>query len=251
MESDKVCPNCGYQVKPEDFYCPSCRHRIDFPVTGSEEMFTPEPISERVQLAKALTESSFIYIASILLSTALFVALSLGLNISSVLQSLLQMASIGLSGTSLIYLAGFLTGPSRKFRKLHVPTLLIYLLGLGNILLVIALGTIFPYSTALNKIVGELGNNANVALLVPQYSTFFALVGIAGFLGLVGTIGFVLALSRSSRILNQPIILYAIIAGLICIFLELVSGIPAFMLLPPVLIINGARNSLSFDTSKN
>lgn len=251
MESDIVCPNCGYQVKPEDFYCPSCHHRIEFQVTGSEEMFKHEPIGERVQLAKALTGSSFIYMASILLYTAQFAALALSLSISSEVQSLLEMASIGLSGIALIFMAGFMTGPARKFRKLHIPSLLTYMLGFGNILLVIALGSIFPYSTTLNTLIGALGNSANVTQLASQYSTFFALLGIAGFLGLVGTVGFVLALSRISKILNQPLIYYGIIAGLICVFLEIASGIPAFMLLPPIMIINGARKSLFSGTLEN
>lgn len=245
METDSVCPNCGYQVKQEDYYCPSCRHRIEFISSGNREVVDLEPIAEMVQLSKALIVSSLLYMIAIALTTAQSVILSFVPNASAATQSIIVMASISMSSASASYLAALVFGPSRRLRKLHYPVLLTFLLGIGNFLLVIGLASIYPFPSTLDTIVAGLGNSANVLQLASQYSTFFVLVGTAGFLGIFGTIGLVLTLLRSSRILAQPLIYYGMLAGVVGTFAELISGLPVFLFLAPLLIILGARKSLN------
>lgn len=245
MENQKLCPNCGYQVSSDDYYCPSCRHRIEFPTPASAPTTQSVPIQETADLSKTLIWSSLLYIISIILSTAQALMVAIEPGISGDLQSVIVMASVGVSSVSVIYLAMFLIAPSRRFRNLHIPMILTFLFGIANILILIGLASIYPFPGTLNSIVTSLGNSASTLLIASQYLTFFVTLGIAGFIGIFGIIGLLLVLHRSSKILSQPLVYYGMIAGILCTFIELFTGLPLFMIIPPFLIIQGARRSIN------
>ena len=210
LETEHLCPNCGYQVKQEDYYCPSCRHRIEFTNTGNVEVVDLEPVAEKVQILKALLFSSLLYILSIVVSTVQFAFSYMPYNLPATDDSLLIMGSLALSALSVLYLAGSLFAPSRRLKTLHLPALLTLVLGIGNLLLLTALALIYPSSSTLNGIINQLGNNSAMLQLAEQYSMFFVLVGLAGMLGIIGIIGLLLVFLRSSRILHEPLIHYGL-----------------------------------------
>lgn len=251
MDSELLCPNCGYQVKVDDYYCPSCKHRIEFPSTPEERVVENEPVTEMVQVTKALVISSLIYLVSAVLSSVQSGIQLYNYNYEPTLQSIMVMASIGMASVSAFYLGGASLTPSRRIKRLHYPSLLTIILGMANLLLVIGLASIFPFPSTLNNIVNSLGNSNSVLQIAAQYSVFLALAGTAGFLGIFGLIGLLIYLKRSSLILRQKLIYYGMVAGILCTVLELFSGLSVFLILPPVLIIIGARKSLILNFSEN
>lgn len=247
MEPHNICPNCGYQVSEDDYYCPSCKHRIEFTSRTTETMTEGEPITEMVQLSKALVLSSILYAISVALSTAESALTLFGGGKLVNAQSVTAMASIAMASVSALALGAFMTAPARKLTRLHYPSLLVFILGIANLLLVIGLASIFPFPSTLDNIVGGLANSANVLVLASQYTLFLTLAGLAGLFGIIGTIGLLLALHRSSRILRQPLVYYGMIAGILCTIIEAATGLSIIMLLAPILIIIGARRSLEPD----
>lgn len=247
MEPHNICPNCGYQVSEDDYYCPSCKHRIEFTSSSTEERIEIEPVIEMVQLSKALILSSILYAISVALSTAESALSLIGSGNWVKAQSVAAMASIAVASVSALSLGAFMAAPARKLSRLHYPSLLVITLGIANLLLVIGLASIYPFPSTLDNIVNGLASSANALQLASQYSLFFILAGFAGLLGIIGTIGLLLALHRSSRILRQPLIYYGMIAGILCTFIEAISGLSIILLLAPILIIIGARRSLEPD----
>lgn len=237
-------------MKPEDYYCPSCKHRIEFTESAPESPAEPQPVAEMVQLSHALIISSVLYAVSVVLTTAESAIELTNTGSYPGIQSIVTMASIAMASVSAFYLAAYVTGPAHKIRSLHYPSLLTFLLGVANLLLVIGLASIFPFPSTLNNIVTGLGNSAQVLQLASQYTLFFALVGIAGLLGILGTIGLIMVLHRSSRILRQQMIYYGLVAGVACTFIELFTGLSAVLLLAPIFIIIGARRSLEPDLTR-
>lgn len=250
MDSEILCPNCGYQITSEDVYCPSCRHRIDFPATHAQRHVELEPISEIVQLSKALVLSSYLYLISTVLSTAEFSIQLVNTNSMPNTQSIIVMSSIGFGALSALYLGSMSLTPSRRVRSLHFPALLTLILGVANLLLVIGLASIFPFPSTLDSIVNGLASNGNVLQLVSQYGLFFTLFSVSGFLLIIGAIGLILLLLRVSRVLRQPLVYYGMLAGVVCTFLQLLSGLSVVMVIPPILIIVGARRALSSNVAK-
>lgn len=247
LEPHNICPNCGYQVSEDDYYCPSCKHRIEFTSSSAEERVQTEPVTEMVQLSKALILSSILYAISVVLSTVESALGLIGSGIWVNAQSVAAMASIAMASVSALCLGAFMTAPARRLSRLHYPSLLVIMLGIANLLLVIGLASIFPFPSTLDNIVNGLANSANALALASQYSLFFVLAGFAGLFGIIGTIGLLLALHRSSRILRQPLVYYGMIAGIICTLIEVVTGLSIVLLLAPILIIIGARRSLEPD----
>ena len=200
-----------------------------------------------VQLSKALILSSILYAISVVLSTVESALSLIGSGNWLNAQSIAAMASIAMASVSALSLGALMTAPARRLSRLHYPSLLVIILGIANLLLVIGLASIFPFPSTLDNIVNGLASSANVLQLASQYSLFFALAGFAGLFGIIGTIGLLLALHRSSRILRQPLIYYGMIAGILCTFIEAISGLSIILLLAPILIIIGARRSLEPD----
>ncbi len=250
METHNICPNCGYQIGEDDYYCPSCKHRIEFTSSTTEGVPEVEPVAEMVQLSRALVLSSVLYAISVVLSTVESVMSFMGAGNLVNAQSIAAMASIAMASVSALCLGAFMTAPARKLRSLHYPSLLVFILGVANLLLVIGLASIFPFPSTLDNIVNGLANSANIMALASQYTLFLAMAGFAGLFGIIGTIGLLLALNRSSRILRQPLIYYGMIAGILCTFLEVITGLSILLLLAPILIIIGARRSLEPDLAQ-
>lgn len=244
LENEYFCPNCGYQVKPEEYYCPSCRHRIDLPLEEAPRTSFAEPIAEKVQIAKALVLSSVIYISSIVMSTFQFVLLSMNVNYPANAVSSIAVIATLVAGVAAFYLAGGIYTTIKTLKILHYPALLIFILGIANILLATALMLIFPSSSTLNSILTQLGTTGNVTQIAGKYATFFLLVGLASFLGIIGIAGFLIAINRISRILEDSTIRYGLIVAVIFALIEILTGFPLLMVVPPILFIIGAKRSI-------
>lgn len=244
MEKELLCPNCGYQLKPEDYYCPSCHHRVDVVVTQDLDTPSFEPVREKVQIAKAIELSSWIYIVSTLLSSAQFVLLSLSGSFSPELTSILAILSLLAGAGSAFYLAGGIFPAARSFRALYYPSLLLFVLGVANIILGIALILIFPSTNTLNTIISQISSGSGIQQLSGGIAIFLTLVGIAGLIGIIGIVGLLLATLRISRILGSKLIRYGLITGVVFSLIEALTGLPVLMLVPPVLFILGAREVL-------
>ena len=245
MESERICPNCGYQIKADEYYCPSCRHRVEETRTVPLEMALDEPVAEKVGLARALVFSSFIYLSSVTVSATQFIYLLLLSNPNQTIISVATLLSTGLTAVASIWLASGAYRSSRKIAGLHLPSILTFLFGCSNIVLLIALVTIFPSSGTLNEILTQITSLTLPQQLIQKYSSFFLLAGMAGLLGIPGVIGVVVAILRSSRILSQPLIRYGIFAGIILTFVDAFTGIPFLIIIAPVMIFIGTRRMVA------
>lgn len=243
MENELLCPNCGYQVKSDDYYCPSCKHRLDTVTTVARTVETRTTPAQYSSLAGSLIVSSAAYIISIALVSAQYFISIATTATNADLYSMLLVVSTLFSGVSAFLLAIGAYRVSGALRLLRNPSIMLFLLGAGNILLLIALLLIYPSSTTLSSILNQLGNPGSTQTVALAYGPFFALLGIAGIIGLVGLVGLLMVIHRSSRALSQPLIYYGLILGIVMTFVEALAGIPALVVLAPILIIIGARRS--------
>lgn len=231
-------------MKLEDYYCPSCKHRIDLPLEEAPRTTFQEPLAEKVQIAKSLRLSSVLYIVYIVVSTFQFVLLNINSNYPAEIVSSIAVVGTLISAVSAFYLAGGIYSTTRTYRTLHAPALLIFILGIANVLLATALVIIFPSSSTLNGILQQLSTNVSVAQLTGNEATFILIAGLAGLLGLLGMVGFLIAINRISRILEDSMIRFGLISAVIFAIIEALTGVPLLMVIPPILFILGTKRSI-------
>lgn len=214
------------------------------PLVNEPRAFPEEPIAEKVRIASALLVSSLIYAGSIILSTVQFFILNLVSSPPAEAVSSIAIVSALFSAVAAFYLAGGIYSTAGTMRKLHYPALLIFVLGIANVLLSIALVLIFPSYSTINSIITQLETSGGVAQIVGEYYSFFLLIALAGMLGIVGMVGFLVAINRVFRVLGERIIQYGLAATIIFAVMEAMAGLPLLMIIPPILFVIGAKRSI-------
>lgn len=249
LESETVCPNCGYQIKPDDYYCPSCRHRVEFAVPPLEPVTVAENPGATKSFSRYLSNSALVYLASVSITAGQFIYASLIAPINADLDSSLMILSTLLATAACFILSVGGLRNSGSIGSLRVPSALLIMLGISNFLLAMGYISIFPSSTTLQTIFTSIVNNGATPQLAMEYAAFFLLVGFAVIAGVVGSIGIILLLRRGARILSSHLISYGLAAGIILAILDGLLGIPVLIIVAPLLIYFGSRNGTSSQLS--
>ena len=240
------CPNCGYQVAKDEFYCPSCHHQVEFrePAPVLNEKIVQEPVIEKVILAKALLISSVIFIISLFPSIVNSVYIYTYGVLPTEMFYITSALELIPASVAALWLARGMLAVSAGFRKLHTPAILIMLLGLGDLIMLVAFLIYYPYLSDLQKFTTYPPGSASAISLLYQFLPGLILGAIGIMFIFLGLIGLLIGLLRISRGLNERLIKYAIIAGIIMGIIGSAIGVSFLEVVTPLMFVVASRNVL-------